>query len=103
MIQDLAEVTKRAQELYPTIIESSNNEFDNLCYKEGNNYYISKSVVKSSLLFHFLYEKLSESFLLNESIFNKMFSDDPSTNKFNITPLIMCNKRKKRWIIIEGI
>lgn len=103
MVDSLVQISQKSIELYEAIINHASNIYKNSVYYHDDKYYISKDLEPTSLLFYYLANQIGSHFEFTEAVFQRMFSDDPTTNRFYINKMIVCNKRKKKWIIIEGI
>jgi len=103
MIDDLVKVADTISNLLPSLYKYAEDYYGDTIKYVDNKLYISKEINKSSLLFYYITEMLSDKVVISQGCFDRMFSPDPTTKRFNITTNVYCNKRKKHWIIIEGL
>jgi tRNA(Ile)-lysidine synthase TilS/MesJ len=94
-------ICDRVQKVLPKLNRLSEVHFADTVKLERNKLFISKTITPDALLLLHLNNILSGRLSITESVFERMFSSEASTNYFDIKRNIKCNKRKKNWIILE--
>lgn len=94
----LCRIAELSQKLSDKILNHSHIAFDSVVTITGNKITIPKTVVGDALFFTYLQDLLSNyNINLSQTLFNNIFSSDPSLNKITTKELII-NKRKIRNI-----
>lgn len=94
----LCRIAELSQKVSDKILNHSHIAFDSVVTITGNKITIPKTVVGDALFFTYLQDLLSNyNINLSQTLFNNIFSSDPSLNKITTKELII-NKRKIRNI-----
>lgn len=90
-------IADKVQDLIPKLEYMADEIYQDSIIEKDGNIWISSSL-EPDMLFQL---HLSNYISLPSHVYERMFSDDPSTRYFDISKNVRCNKKINNWIVIE--